>query len=110
MSKLKSIATHQLVLMLAPLVISMPFAMDIYTPALPEISSLIHVTAATMQWTLSGFLIMFALLQLCFDPLSDRFGRRKVGILCCLIYANCKILPCNDSRQQQTTKSRLEDA
>lgn len=95
MTKLKSIANYKLVLMLAPLVISMPFAMDIYTPALPEISSLFQVTAATMQWTLSAFLIMFAFLQLFFGPLSDRFGRRKIGVLCCLIYAagnlNCAL-------------------
>lgn len=61
---------------LAPLVMALPIAMDIYTPAIPAITKLFGVNTATMQLTLNLFMLMSGLAQLVIGPMADRFGRR----------------------------------
>lgn len=46
---------------------------DIYLPAMPAMSSSLHGDAAL---TVTGFLIGFAIAQLIWGPISDRYGRR----------------------------------
>jgi len=53
-----------------------PMATDFYLPALPTIGSSLAADVATVQLTLSVFLGGFAVAQLLYGPLSDRFGRR----------------------------------
>jgi DHA1 family bicyclomycin/chloramphenicol resistance-like MFS transporter len=55
-----------------------PTSLNILVPAVPELSHQFGTTAATMQLTVSLFLIGLALAQLVMGPLSDRFGRRPV--------------------------------
>jgi len=55
-----------------------PLSTDMYLPALPAIGADLDATVAETQLTLSAFLIGFALAQLVYGPLSDRFGRRPV--------------------------------
>ncbi|ROR15088.1 DHA1 family bicyclomycin/chloramphenicol resistance-like MFS transporter [Erwinia sp. JUb26] len=47
---------------------------DIYLPAMPEMSRSLHGDAAL---TVTGFLIGFAVAQLVWGPISDRFGRKR---------------------------------
>jgi DHA1 family bicyclomycin/chloramphenicol resistance-like MFS transporter len=63
-------------LALAPLVMALPIAMDIYTPAIPAITQLFSVSTATMQLTLNLFMLMSGVAQLVIGPLTDRYGRR----------------------------------
>ena len=53
-----------------------PMATDFYLPALPRIGAALESDVATVQLTLSVFLGGFAVAQLAYGPLSDRFGRR----------------------------------
>lgn len=53
-------------------------AIDISLPALPVLSSAFAAGADATQWTLSGFLIGFALGQLFCGPLADRYGRKPL--------------------------------
>ncbi|UCH76156.1 MAG: multidrug effflux MFS transporter [Rhodospirillales bacterium] len=53
-----------------------PMATDFYLPALPTIGASLTADVATVQLTLSVFLAGFALAQLVYGPLSDRYGRR----------------------------------
>jgi DHA1 family bicyclomycin/chloramphenicol resistance-like MFS transporter len=51
---------------------------DLYTPSLPHLQSIFATDAATVQLTMSLNLAGYALAQLAYGPLSDRFGRRPV--------------------------------
>ncbi|GAA3495870.1 multidrug effflux MFS transporter [Streptomyces prasinosporus] len=54
-----------------------PLAMDMYLPALPEVTRSLHAPAATVQLTLTACLAGMALGQLVVGPMSDRWGRRR---------------------------------
>jgi DHA1 family bicyclomycin/chloramphenicol resistance-like MFS transporter len=53
-----------------------PFSVDSYLPAVPEIADYFRTSAATMSYSLSTFFIGFAIGQLIYGPLLDRFGRK----------------------------------
>ena len=79
-------------LALCPLVIALPFAMDIYVPAVPRITSVFHVSDAKMQLTLNLFMIVSGLTQLFVGPIADRFGRKSIALLSVFIFsAGCLI-------------------
>lgn len=64
--------------LLTALVAFGPLSTDLYLPALPILVAALETDVPTVQWTLSAFLIGFALGQLLYGPLSDRFGRWPV--------------------------------
>jgi MFS transporter, DHA1 family, multidrug resistance protein len=68
------VITTLLVLMVA----TGPISTDLYLPALPGLQGYFGASAATVQLTLSVYLGAFAVSQLIYGPLSDRFGRRTV--------------------------------
>lgn len=53
-----------------------PFAIDMYLPALPRLSSDLDASAPETQFTLTAFFIGFGVSQLGYGPLSDQFGRK----------------------------------
>ena len=53
-------------------------AMSIYLPSMPSMTDALHTDGATMQLTLTAYLVGFAVSQLVYGPLSDRYGRRPV--------------------------------
>jgi MFS transporter, DHA1 family, multidrug resistance protein len=55
-----------------------PLSIDSSLPALPAVAVALHATSAFVQWTLSAFLIGFAVGQIVLGPMSDRLGRRPV--------------------------------
>jgi DHA1 family bicyclomycin/chloramphenicol resistance-like MFS transporter len=63
-----------------------PLATDMYLPTLPSIAAAFDASVATVQWTLSGFIATFAIMQLVAGPLSDRFGRYPLIVSGVLIY------------------------
>ncbi|WP_229845154.1 multidrug effflux MFS transporter [Streptomyces cinnamoneus] len=54
-----------------------PLSMDMYLPALPEVTDALHSPAATVQLTLTACLMGMALGQLVVGPMSDKWGRRR---------------------------------
>ncbi|OCH96791.1 Bcr/CflA family drug resistance efflux transporter [Legionella jamestowniensis] len=65
---------------LFPLIISISFAMDVFVPAIPEMSHFFNTTNRTMQASLYMFMLTVAIGQLLVGPLADRFGRRRVAL------------------------------
>lgn len=59
---------------------------DLYLPSLPALGRTFHADTSEVQLTLSVFLVGFALGQVVYGPLSDRFGRRPVLIGGILLY------------------------
>jgi DHA1 family bicyclomycin/chloramphenicol resistance-like MFS transporter len=77
----------EFVVMIASIMALNPLAMDMMLPALPNIASTFHITAAnTQQMVLSIFLIGFGVGQFVMGPLSDRFGRRPVMLGGMIVY------------------------
>lgn len=57
-----------------------PLSTDMYLPSLPAMKAEFGASVSEVQLTLSIFLAGFAVSQLLYGPLSDRFGRRPVLI------------------------------
>lgn len=72
-------------------------SLDMYLPAFPAIAGDFGVAEADVQVTMSAFLAGFALGQVFYGPLSDRFGRRPVILSSLLVYgvisALCALSP-----------------
>lgn len=58
-----------------------PMALNIYVPSMPQIQAAFGTDDATIQLTLSLYLIAVAVSQLIYGPLSDRHGRRPIVLL-----------------------------
>ncbi|SDO25213.1 MFS transporter, DHA1 family, bicyclomycin/chloramphenicol resistance protein [Streptomyces sp. cf386] len=74
-----------------------PLAMDMYLPALPEVTGSLHAPAATVQLTLTACLAGMAFGQLVVGPMSDRWGRRRPLLAGLAVYvlatALCALAP-----------------
>ncbi|MGW2825554.1 multidrug effflux MFS transporter [Streptomyces sp. NPDC001443] len=85
------------VLVLGALTATPPLAMDMYLPALPEVTRALHAPAATVQLTLTACLAGMALGQLVVGPMSDRWGRRRPLLAGLAVYvvatALCALAP-----------------
>jgi DHA1 family bicyclomycin/chloramphenicol resistance-like MFS transporter len=57
-----------------------PLALNIILPAVPNLVRTMQTDPATVQLTMSLFVLGLAVSQLALGPLSDRFGRRPVTI------------------------------
>ena len=57
-----------------------PLSTDMYLPSLPFIAAAFGASTSHVQLTLSVYLVAFAVGQVIYGPLSDRYGRRPVLI------------------------------
>ena len=55
-----------------------PVTMSIYTPVMPSVGADLHAGADSVKYTLTTYMIGFAVGQLFYGPVSDRYGRRFV--------------------------------
>ncbi|MGQ9425924.1 Bcr/CflA family multidrug efflux MFS transporter [Gilvimarinus sp. F26214L] len=78
-------STRLLILLLGALIGLSPLAIDMYLPSMPSIARELSASPEAVQWTVSIYLIFFALPQLFFGPLSDAMGRR-FAIFCGLAF------------------------
>jgi DHA1 family bicyclomycin/chloramphenicol resistance-like MFS transporter len=83
----------EFVIVIASIMALNPIALDMMLPALPNIASTFHITAANRpQMVLSIFLVGFGVGQFVMGPLSDRFGRRPVLLGGMTVYCIASLL------------------
>jgi DHA1 family bicyclomycin/chloramphenicol resistance-like MFS transporter len=69
-----------------------PLSIDMYLPALPRMTGDLHSTDATLQLTLTAFIIGLAVGQLIAGPISDSVGRRKPLLVGLALYTVSSVL------------------
>jgi len=70
--------TFALTVLLAALSAIGPLTTDMYLPSLPDIARLLGATTSQAQFTISAYLLGFAVGQILYGPVSDRHGRKPV--------------------------------
>jgi DHA1 family bicyclomycin/chloramphenicol resistance-like MFS transporter len=75
------------ILLLGGLMTLMPFTIDPYLPSFPNIAKYFSASQATIQFTLTGVTLGFALGQILAGPLSDALGRRRPLLAANLLFA-----------------------
>ncbi len=84
---------HAPILVLVTAMLMMqPLSTDLYLASLPSLASVFDVPVATVQLTLTLFVIGFGSAQLVVGPLSDRFGRRPVVLTGLGLYVAASVL------------------
>ncbi|WP_018887928.1 multidrug effflux MFS transporter [Paenibacillus massiliensis] len=68
-----------------------PFSLDMYLPALPELTRDMHTSASMAQLSLTACMLGLSLGQLFAGPLSDIYGRRKPLMFGLLLYVIASI-------------------
>ncbi len=65
-----------LILMIGALNVISPFSIDMYLPAFPTIAADMHVDIGKVALSVSTYFLGFAIGQILYGPLLDRFGRK----------------------------------
>jgi len=71
---------RRLTILLAALAMFGPFSIDTLFPAFPNLAQQLAVDEATIQQTVSVYLLSYGLMSLAHGPLSDAWGRKPVII------------------------------
>ena len=84
--------TLALTMLLSLLVSFGPLSVDLYVPSMPEVARIMNAPGSQVQLTISLYLAGFALGQILYGPISDRFGRKPAIIGAFLLYSASSIL------------------
>ncbi|MFC3908835.1 multidrug effflux MFS transporter [Legionella dresdenensis] len=87
------IKTRWLMMPVLILLVILPrLSIDLYLPSLLNIGKKFHTDSATLQMTLTFFMLGYALSMLIVGPLCDYFGKKPVLLLSLTLYASATIL------------------
>ena len=78
--------TFALTALLAALSAIGPLTTDMYLPSLPDIARQLDASTPQVQFTISAYLIGFAIGQIFYGPVSDRHGRKPVLLAAIALY------------------------
>lgn len=83
---MKQVTQNSYWIMLSMFIISglTPFTNDVFLASMPSMSHYFHIT--NIQLVMTVFMAMFAVSQLVYGPLSDRFGRKPVFLAGLIVY------------------------
>jgi MFS transporter, DHA1 family, multidrug resistance protein len=84
--------TVALTALLALLTAFGPISTDMYVPSMPEIGRAFATDASRVQLTLSAYLGGFAVGQIVYGPMADRFGRKPVLLLALALFCAASLL------------------
>ncbi|TQK75251.1 putative MFS family arabinose efflux permease [Brevibacillus sp. AG162] len=62
------------------------FAQNLFMPILPAMQHEFQTSATMINWTVSIFTLMLAIMQIIYGPFIDRFGRKRVMIPALILY------------------------
>ena len=84
-----------------------PFVIDMYLPALPEMTEVFHCDSAMVQLGLTFCMIGLAVGQLLFGPVSDKYGRKSVLLFSLIIFIGASVVCCLSTSVVTFTFARL---
>lgn len=87
-----------------------PMSTDFYLPSLPSLVDYFATNVTRVQLTLSVFLVGFAVGQLFYGPLSDRYGRRPVMLAGVAIFTLASIVCMFSTSIEMLIAARLVQA
>jgi DHA1 family bicyclomycin/chloramphenicol resistance-like MFS transporter len=102
--------TFALTALLALLTALGPLSMDMYLPSLPDIGRLLNASTASVQLTISSYLIGFAVGQFFYGPISDRYGRKPVLLAALAIYVAATLICATTQSIETLTAMRFLQA
>jgi DHA1 family bicyclomycin/chloramphenicol resistance-like MFS transporter len=79
-------------LLLTLLVSFGPLSVDLFVPSMPEIGRVMHAGSGEVQLTISLYLVGFAVGQIVYGPISDRFGRKPAILGAFTLYGLATLL------------------
>lgn len=84
-----------------------PFVIDMYLPALPEMTGVFHCDSSTVQLGLTFCMIGLAVGQLLFGPASDKYGRKTILVFSLIIFVVASLICCFSTSVSAFTVARL---
>src|SRR6201992_139042 len=80
-----------ILVLLGALCVVTPFAVDMYLPAFSRIAAEYKTTTSEISLSLSTYFVGFALGQMIYGPLLDRFGRKRPLYVGLALYILCSL-------------------
>lgn len=93
--------------MLAILAALPPFAIDTYSPAIPNIANYFGVSSTHVMITFTTYFIGFSVGMLFWGPLSDKYGRKPIIFIAMLLYIVSTIICAEANSFDHLTYARL---
>ena len=91
MAKLRA-NTLPLIIVLSAVLVVGEMATDMFIAALPQLAGEFSASVSTVQLTLGAYMVGFAVAQLAYGPISDRFGRRVPLMIGTAIFLGASLL------------------
>ena len=96
-----------LVVFLGLLSVFGPFVIDMYLPALPEMTDVFRCESSTVQLSLTFCMIGLAVGQLLFGPASDKYGRKSVLVFSLVVFVTASVICCMSTSIVAFTAARF---
>lgn len=84
-----------------------PFVIDMYLPALPEMTEVFRCDSSAVQLGLTFCMVGLAAGQMIFGPASDKYGRRPVLVFSLLVFVVASLVCCYSTSVATFTSARL---
>lgn len=84
-----------------------PFVIDMYLPALPEMTEVFDCDLSTVQLGLTFCMVGLAAGQLVFGPASDKYGRKPVLVFSLVVFVAASLICCLSTSVEVFTVARF---
>ena len=84
-----------------------PFVIDMYLPALPEMTEVFNCDSSTVQLGLTFCMVGLAAGQLLFGPASDKYGRKPVLVFSLIVFVSASVVCCFSASVVAFTSARF---